>query len=339
MTARTGQATVGGNRVGWRRRLRRRIKASRRRLMYGLAIVVIPLSQVLPVDLLLRIGELAGALAYRLRRRERELAREHLRVSLGDRLGPVEREGVVRRMFTNLGQYAAELLLLARRPPTPLWRRTEAEEFYRHVDAIRSRGRGMIILTGHIGNWELAGWVFGQHFSPPPPTVLARRLYYEPFNRLVVGVRRRLGMRVHYRDSSPRDLMRRLARGEAMATLVDQDINDIPGVFVRFFGRPAYTVSGPMSLALRTGTPVLLAALVRTRRGRYRMLSQPFELEVTGNREQDVQVNTQRWSDWFEDVIGTHPDQWPWYHARWRTTEELLERKRRQWASGTRRRR
>ena len=146
-------------------------------------------------------------------------------------------------------------------------------------------------------------------------------------------------MRLHYRDTSPRELMRRLARGETMATLVDQDVVALPGVYVDFFGRPAYTVSGPISLALRTKTPVLLAALLRTGRGRYRMESQPFELETTGDRDRDIQVNTQRWSDWFEDLIGRNPDQWPWYHARWRTTDEVLERKRRQWASGIRQRR
>ena len=333
-----GQTPRSGGAIGWRRRFRRLRKRARRRCLYTLGTVLIPLSYAVPEEILLRIGVVAGGLAHRLARRDRERARKNLRRALGHRFSEGEIRGIIRRLYRNLGLMGAEALLLWRRPPVPLWRRTDAEEMYRIRQGLLDAGDGLIALTGHLGNWELSCAVFSRGL-PAPPTALARRIYYEPFNRLIVGLRKGLGVRVHYRDSSPRDLLRRLARGETVATLVDQDVNDLPGVFVEFFGRPAYTVSGPTSLALRTGTPILLTVLVRTGPRRYRMMAEAYQPTITGDRQHDIQVNTQRWTRWFEEKIAEYPDQWPWFHKRWRTNDAILERKRRQWASGIRTRR
>ena len=120
--------------------------------------------------------------------------------------------------------------------------------------------------------------------------------------------------------------------------LSDQDVSDVPGVYVDFFGRPAYTITGPVSLAMHTGAPVLIGVVLREGEG-YRIVHRPFELVRTGDRKEEVRVNTQRWSNVIEEWIAQHPEQWPWVHRRWKTTEDVLERKRRQWESGLRRRR
>ena len=120
--------------MSWRRRARRFGKRVRRRLLYGLASVGIPLSYVIPAEVALSFGEWAGRVGHRLASRERELALEQMRLALGDRLPEAEIRRRVRQMFENLGRVAAEGLLMARRPPVPLWRRCDATKFLADVD-------------------------------------------------------------------------------------------------------------------------------------------------------------------------------------------------------------
>jgi KDO2-lipid IV(A) lauroyltransferase len=288
-------------------------------------VLLLPLVRLLPWEAGRALGRLLGSLGYRIARKERALALEHLERSLGDRLSENERIQVCRGMFRHIGQVAAEALLLPKMVGPPLLDLVDGEAMAEQVRTLLARKKGLIVITGHLGNWELSGSWVGHQCTL---NVVARRVYYEPFNALVVRNRSRLRMRTLYRDDSPRELLRCLRRGEAVAILSDQDVSDAPGVYVDFFGRPAYTVTGPVSLALVSGAPVLLAVIVREGK-RFRAESQPLELVRTGDKREDIETNTARWSRWMEERISDYPDQWPWYHRRWYTTEEVLARRRR----------
>lgn len=310
------------------------MKRSRRRLLLGLASVALPLLRLVPWETGRLLGRLVGEAGFIFARRERALALEHLSLALGDRLSERERRETCRRVFRNTGQGAMEFIMLLDRFGPPLLRMVDGGEFRERLRRHREQGKGVIVLTGHLGNWELAGAWTACLF---PASVVARRIYYEPFNRILVRMRARLGMRTIYRNDSPRKILRSLRRNEVVAILADQDVSDVQGVHVDFFGRPAYTPTGPVSLAFHSGAPMLLAFVIRVG-ARFRIVSYPFDLVRTGNRREELHLNTQRWSTVLEDLIRENPDQWPWNHRRWKTTAAVLERKRRERRAGRPRR-
>ncbi|MCZ6692254.1 MAG: lysophospholipid acyltransferase family protein [Planctomycetota bacterium] len=315
--------------------MRRGVKRLRRRALYGVISVVLPLIRLLPWDLAGSLGYRLGQMGYFLARRERTLALQHLEASLGDRHSESERRAICLAMFGNIGRGALEFPLVRRKLGAPLRRMVDGDHLLGQVKKMLEQGKGAILITGHLGNWELSGAYVAMHF---PLNVVARRIYYEPFERIVLRTRAELRMKIVYRDESPRKLLRGLRRNECVTFLADQDMTDVQGVFVDFFGRPAYTATGPISLAIHSGAPVLLVLVVRDGK-RFRSIDEPVELVRTGNRKDDLRINTQRWSEILEKYIAMYPDQWPWYHRRWKTTEEVLERRRKQGRAGRRPRR
>ena len=315
--------------------IRRLTKRGRRRLIYMGLSVALPLLRLLPWEAGRALGRFAGSLGFRLARRERDLALDQLRSAFAEKMSRAERERVCRRMFRNVGEGAMEMMLLPKKFGPALVRMVDGEDCRRNLNRLLEVGRGSIIITGHLGNWELLGAWGGYLF---PLSIVARRIYYEPFDRMIVGMRTRLGMRTIYRDTSPREILRRLRKNEVVAILPDQDVSDVAGVFVDFFGQPAWTPTAPVSLALHSGAPILFAFILRQGRG-FRIENRPFELVRTGDRQKDLQVNTQRWSDLLEELIVSHADQWPWYHRRWKTDAAVLDRKRERRKGGRRPRR
>ena len=148
--------------------------------------------------------------------------------------------------------------------------------------------------------------------------VVARRLSYSPYNRLLEGLRSRLGVRIIYQDESPREAMEHLKSGGILGILPDQDIKGLSGIFVDFFGRPAWTPVGPAWLSMRTGAPLVPFFWVWDR-GKYRgIVHEPLPIPNSGNRQLDIERLTSAWSRILEEEIRRRPDQWAWFHRRWR---------------------
>jgi KDO2-lipid IV(A) lauroyltransferase len=132
-------------------------------------------------------------------------------------------------------------------------------------------------------------------------------------------MRRRFGMEVIYQDESPRKLLRALRDGRILAVLADQDVRRLDGVFVPFLGRPAFTPSAPVSLALAARAPLVLGYALRVGRGRHRVVvSDPIELD-RADKKKAVVEGTRAWSALVEAAIRENPEQWVWMHRRWRT--------------------
>ena len=311
--------------TGGGRRIRRLGKRSRRWFVFRTASVVNAFAGIISWDLACRLADIVGEALFRLAHEQRGLALENLAQAFGDELTEDDRRRIVRGVFRHFARFAVEFVIAGRNRVRIVHRIVDGSELGRAIDRLRKRGKGVILVTAHTGNWELAGiWAASRY----PFNVVARRSYYEPFDRVLHRQRFRLGMQTIYRGDSPRNLLRCLRRNEVLAILADQDLKDVEGVFVDFFGRPAYTPTGPVSLAIRTGAPILMAFVLRKGK-RIGIDTQELELARTGDRKEDLRVNTQRWSRALEEFIRKHPDQWPWFHRRWKTTPETLRRRRR----------
>ena len=303
------------------RRGRQVWKSIKRNTGYGLFVTIRALLGLLPAGARLRAGEIAGSLAFRLAGTERRRALDHLAMAFGQDRPREELKRIALENFRNLGRSAAELCgLWGGGHPERVLKLFEADEGRAKFGEVLAAGRGAVGVTAHMDNWELLGaWAPAAGI---PLTVVARRLYFEKYDRLAVGMRRRFGMEVVYQDESPRKLLRALRAGHLLAVLADQDVRRLDGVFVPFLGRPAYTPTGPVSLALAAKAPLILAYTVRIGRRRHRLVVEgPIEFDRTDKRKALLE-GTRAWTALLEEAIRRHPEQWVWFHRRWRTRME-----------------
>ena len=271
----------------------------------------------LPWPLASALGAAVGRLVYRLAPRERGYALEHLRLAFGREKSPQEVERVARACFANVGRSTAELLCWPKLRLASLSRRLTVIGLEKLDRALREPGRGVVLLTAHLGNWEILGAYLG--LLGYRGGVVARRLRYPEYERWQVALRRRTHIETFARDSSAKELLRRLRDNQTIGILPDQDVDSVEGVFVEFFGRPAYTPTGPVLLAQATGATLLPVFVIRAGRGFQIIFEDPVPLVATGDPRRDLQETTQRWSRLFEQYIRRYPEQWVWMHRRWKT--------------------
>ena len=262
------------------------------------------------------VGLLTAAL-YLVLGRLRHTGLRNLELALPELPVP-ERRRILRRLFRYLGWQLIEFCRMPRYTPenTHDWIRTEGLE---HYLAAESRGKGVLILTGHLGAWELSS--FYHSLMGHPMGMVIRRLDNRPLDAYVNRIRCLRGNRVLHKDDFARGLLTAMRAGEAVGILMDTNMTPPQGVFVRFFGIEACTASGLARVALKTGAAVLPGFLVWEERERRYVLHFGSELHFskTGESESDVLSATQQCNDVLESWIRRYPDQWLWIHRRWKT--------------------
>jgi KDO2-lipid IV(A) lauroyltransferase len=246
-----------------------------------------------------------------------QVARRNLAFAFPD-LAEGRREAILRGVFQTLGRL---VLSFARFPHLSReniqdWIRYDGLE---HFERAQRCGRGVLVLTAHLGNWELSALAHGLYGRPMH--ILVRPLDNPYLDRLVRRYRTLSGNRVIEKTDSARRIFEALQANHAVGMLVDQNAAPDAGVFVDFFGRKACASTGLVKIALRTGAPVVPGfALWDENQGRYVLrFWPPVEMVLTGDADRDVQVNTQRTHTVLEQIIRQYPDQWLWIHRRWKT--------------------
>ncbi len=276
---------------------------------------------VLPDPVARSVGSLLGRAAGRLLVGQRRLVEAHLAQALSGVLSPNQRRAVARRVFINLGRTAAEWLRF------PHWSRAHLQRLVRaegvdHVRQALAEGRGAIVVSGHFGNWEMGPAYFaGLGFEG---AVLARRLRYPEYEEFLYEARRRHGVPTLARGSL-KEVAEVLRRNHLIGMLPDQDVDSLEGIFVDFFGRPAYTPVGPAALSVVTGAPIIPCFVIREPNG-FRLVVEPALRAPSGvSRTESIRRLTEAWSRVVEGYIRRYPDQWVWMHRRWKTRPPATE--------------
>lgn len=285
-----------------------------RYLLYVLAVVLLWFVRYLPRNIALSLGRFGGDLCFILLRRERKRVIYHLHMAFGNNI-----DRIAKGVFRHLGMNFIEWLCmptLDKEKINNIVRATGIE----NIDKALAKGKGVIILTPHLGNWEyLAAYLTLNGYRG---SVVARRIYYPPYNKLLLRLRESVGVSTLWRNGSVRSIVEVLRGNKLLGILPDQDTNKVDGIFVDFFGRPAYTPTGPVSLALSTGASIVPCFIVREGNGHHLYVEEPMELVNGRDKEETVKINTQRWSDIVEGYIRRFPTQWVWMHRRWETKYE-----------------
>jgi Kdo2-lipid IVA lauroyltransferase/acyltransferase len=299
-----------------RGRAREILRRRKNDFVYLLALVGLSLPRLVPHRIGLRVGALLGAVAFYVLRRERQRALDHLAIALSQEMDAAQRHRVARACFANLGMNLVEIVNYPR-IKKHLSRQISVEGL-EHLDHALAEGRGVLWITAHLGNWELLACEMVRRGYPI--NVVARQVYDERLNRLLVGFREREGVRVILRESpaAGRQILQVLKTGQVLAMLIDQDTT-VKGVMAEFFRRRANTPAGPAILVRRRRIPVVAGFIHRASSREHRITIYPaIPVEFTDDLSRDVQVITERFNRLIEQQIRKHPQQWVWIHRRWR---------------------
>lgn len=272
----------------------------------------------LPLRLAQRLGSAVGRIAYRILRGRRRVALENLAYAFPE-LPANERERIARGSFRNYGIALMELLWFPRLNDAAIRRLVRPKNIELLREAL-GRGRGMVLLSGHFGNWELIALAMA-YLSGLPFTIIVQT----QSNHLVDGVINRhrclFGNRVIPMGISVREIIRTLQEGGIVAIAPDQS-GPMEGVFVDFFGRSVATHQGPAAFALRVGAPMVIGFMIRTTDGTYDVVLEEVPLtDLPGGREEQVLEVTRRHTAALERYIRRYPDHWLWMHRRWKHLE------------------
>ncbi|MFQ5666439.1 MAG: lysophospholipid acyltransferase family protein [Candidatus Binatia bacterium] len=263
-----------------------------------------------------RTGEVVGGVLYRFLPALRRLALEHLRIAFGDELTPTAREHLARASFVNVARSFCELAKI----DEIRQRRDEYFELegWEHAEQLLAGGKGVVVVTGHIGNWELLAAYFA--WKGLPVAAVARRIYAKRLNQLLVDFRRRQGVETILRESpqSARQILKALKANTLLAMVIDQD-TEAPSVSVPFFGRLARTPAAAASLALRSDLPITTVFIKRRPEPGHRItICPPVEVARSGDRQADIRALTRQLNAALETHIRKNPAEWVWWHRRWR---------------------
>ena len=262
-----------------------------------------------------RIGERIGGLGFSPLKIRRAVVERQLRAAFPER-DAADVERIARASYAHLGRTSIETAILPSYSPAQIIELFEAVVGWDLVEQRLALGKGLILVTGHLGNWELGGAYIAARGLPID--AVARHMANPLFDRYLTGTRQRIGMNVVHDEDAVRRVPRALRGGRAVAFLVDQGAVGLASTWVPFFGRFAKTPRGPAVFALRLGTPVMFGVALRQPSGRYQLSFEPIEIADTGDREADVDRIVADYTQVLERWIRRAPEQYLWHHRRWK---------------------
>jgi len=187
-----------------------------------------------------------------------------------------------------------------------------------HYTAACKKNKGVLLFGAHFGNWEMGNAALA--ITTKPFVFIYRVLDNSFLEKNITAVRASCGVTSLSKEKAMRPIMRLLKKGETVHLLIDQNVAWYDGIFVDFFGRQACATSGLALLALHTDSPVLPAFTHRLPDGKYLLeIGREVEMIRSGNRDQDILLNTTNFTKTIEQQVRRRPEQWFWVHQRWKT--------------------
>jgi KDO2-lipid IV(A) lauroyltransferase len=270
---------------------------------------------LLPLKSAQRLGALLGLLGYYVMQTRRNIALENLQFAFPEK-SQRQRKKIAKGAFKNYGITIVEMLWFPKLDESLLHHFVKIKNLDIMLERYK-RGKGMVMLSGHFGNWELIALAVG-YVSKLPITIIVQT----QSNRLVDDVinhhRCLFGNRVVSMEKSPREILRVLSAGGVVAIAPDQSAAR-ESIYVSFFGRKVSTHQGPAVFALRSGAAMQMGFIIRQKDGTYEIvLEEIFYNDLHSYSEENVIELTRRHTEVLERYIRMYPDHWLWMHRRWK---------------------
>lgn len=286
----------------------------RHRVEYGAYLTLKGFLRALPHSGARSFGRGLGSLAHRLDRRHRDVALRNMALALPE-MGEGERRRLVRECFRHFGAALCDAVSSTRFGATDLCHRFSLRG-WEHLDEAESRGKGIFILSAHLGFWELVPPVVG--LTRGRMDIVVRPADNPYLDRELRALRERFGNAAIAKRGAARKMLEALRARGRVGILIDQRVQEREGIAVPFFGRPALTSPVLARLSLRTGAAVVPVAAYPEPGGKYRIVVRPPILPPEGEEgEAAVAALTRRYLEAAEEDIREHPEMWLWMHRRW----------------------
>ena len=292
------------------------------RLEYLAVLIIRQVVLLMPLKSAQRMGRLLGSIAYHLLGSRRRVALDNLQHAFPEK-SISELLVIAKGAFRNYGISLVELLWF------PNFTDDSLSSFVsvKNLDVLErasSQGKGMVLLSGHFGNWEMIVFAIAWKARMPVSIIVQTQN-----NKLVDGLINRhrclRGNRTIPMGMSIREILRTIQQGGVIGIAPDQS-GPMEGVFVNFFGRLVATHQGPAAFALRTAAPMCMGFTVRKEDGTYEAIVEEIRMDdLSGSEEEKVIEVTQRHTALLERYIRMHPDHWLWMHRRWKHTWESVQ--------------
>jgi KDO2-lipid IV(A) lauroyltransferase len=281
-----------------------------------MATLLLQAASWLPRPVLAAAGGAMGELAYRLDRKHTGVALDNLQLAFEHRLSLAERRRIARACWRHYGRITADAAAFPRLTPAEIGTRIR----YEGLDALKAayaEGKGVLVVSGHFGHWELIAYMQG--FLGLPMLMITKPMKNPKLERALASVRAGSGNIVVAKDNAVREVLKALGRGLGVAVMIDQDARGA-GIFVPFFGRPSSTISTVGTLHLRTGAAAVAAFSYPEPGGAWRIVYERLTFPgLTGDRDTDVRRITEETTALLESKIRERPELWMWMHRRWKT--------------------
>ncbi len=260
--------------------------------------------------------------AYRKLPKFRKLARRHLEIAFGAEKTPEEIDDILRRTYVSYGKSLAEFLMLPHKSKEWIEARVDFDDPEWRVRTELEKGRGAVCLGGHFGSWELVGARIGLYKYPLVVVVKAQRDAL--MTRFIMETRNKWGNEYVFRERGIKEeCLRQLDNNKLLALMADQ--NATRGVFVNFFGKPAKTATGPAEIAMKRKQSVIPGFPARNPDNTITLhILDPIPMRDTGNYEEDLVYNLQQCTDAIEKFAREHPEEYFWWHRRWKEAEKTV---------------
>lgn len=311
----------------------RRTSAESNTAKIGLALInalTLPLAW-LPNRLGLALGAFLGRLAFTLSKKRRRIAIANLEMIKANGSLPegLDAAATARESFANLGRSAWEAIRFYHRglePFLPYCMVEEGREMFEEVLAeSRRTGRGLLLVTGHMGNWEIMCQYLPQTFGLKL-NVVGRTTGNEVADILTENIRTKNGNAFISKKGGARDMIRVLKNGGILGTLIDQAvIGNHVGAPIPFLGRTATTNLGPLRLARRGGAAIVMTLFRREGRRHFMKICPPLPTPEGLDGEEALMADAAQLNEWLGEHVKKYPDQWMWGHRRWKTREKVAE--------------
>jgi KDO2-lipid IV(A) lauroyltransferase len=291
-------------------------RAIRYALVYAMVRSLIAISAILPRRFWLRISGALGSAAYFVAGETRRLTIRHLRLAFPGK-STSEIEALAKRTFRMLGKNGGDILRSSKVKNLNQLGKFLKTEGLENYEVAHAKGKGVIFLTCHLGAFDLQ--ITNMAMRGLDPNIIGTPLKDKRLNDLLWNYRNLHGAIPIARGKETFRMIKVLKSGGSVALLIDQDTK-VKSVFVDFFGMKAATPAGATILALKTGAAVVPTYIyLGDDEWQHMHILPEIPMTVSGNEEHDIHFNTQVLTNFIEEKIREHPDQWVWMHERWKT--------------------
>ena len=218
--------------------------------------------------------------------------------------------------YESLGRTTVETAVMSRATRTDILGLFDEPETWPVFESALAQGKGVILVAGHLGNWELGGAYMGARGVDIE--VVGRQQENPLFDAFLTRTRNRLGMKVIWDGDAVRRVPRALRNGATIGLVMDQGAVGLASTWVPFFGRFAKTPRGPATFALRMQSPMVFIAPLRKPDGRFTVTFEHIPVTPTGDREADIERIVRDYTAVLERWVRRHPEQYFWHHRRWK---------------------